>query len=158
MAEVQTPDMTTTKKLPKLWLPILRLVAWYPIQSAGSANTATTRFMQIFFTQVFGNKGSIKIERETEKIMFARTSSILARLLMLGAALSSGIALVGAQNTTNPQLIPQTTVQAPAQSNSANPALPKKMKRTTNEERRAAAARHADRRAAQLRKHHGQVK
>jgi hypothetical protein len=112
--------------------------------------------MQGFFTQVFGSKGSKKIERETEKIMFART--FLTRFLLVGVALSGGIALVGAQNTTNPQLIPQTTVQAPAQSNSANSALPKKMKRTTNEQRRAAAARHADRRAAQLRKHHGQVK
>jgi hypothetical protein len=91
--------------------------------------------------------------------MVARTFVILSRLLLVGAALSGGVALVGAQTATNPQFIPQTTVQAPAQSNSANsPLLPKKMKRTTNEERRAAAARHADRRAAQLRKHHGQVK
>jgi hypothetical protein len=91
--------------------------------------------------------------------MFARTFVILSRLLLVGAALSGGIALVGAQTTTIPQAPAQTTVQAPAQSNSANSTLlPQKMKRTTNEERRAAAARHADRRAAQLRKHHGQVK
>ena len=116
-------------------------------------------FMQVFFMQVFGSKGSKEIERETEKIMVARTFVILSRLLLVGAALCGGIGLVGAQNTTNPQSIPQTSVQAPAQSNSANSnAFPKKMKRTTNEERRAAAARHADRRAAQLRKHHGQVK
>ncbi len=91
--------------------------------------------------------------------MVARLFVILSRLLLLGAVLCGGIALVGAQTTTNPQFIPQTTVQAPAQSKSANsPLLPKKMKRTTNDMRRAAAARHADRRAAQLRKHHGQVK
>jgi hypothetical protein len=108
---------------------------------------------------IFGSKSSKEIERETEKIMVARTFVTLSRLLLVGVALSGGVALVGAQTATNPQFIPQTTVQAPAQSNNANsPLLPKKMKRTTNEERRAAAARHADRRAAQLRKHHGQVK
>jgi hypothetical protein len=91
--------------------------------------------------------------------MIRRTCLTLTRVVLILAALCWGIALVGAQTTTNPQFIPQTTVQAPAQSQSANsPLLPKKMKRTTNEERRAAAARHADRRAAQLRKHHGQVK
>lgn len=91
--------------------------------------------------------------------MVARTFVILSRLLWVGVVLCGGIGLAGAQNTTNPPFIPQTTVQTPAQSQSANTnSLPQKMKRTTNEERRAAAARHADRRAAQLRKHHGQVK
>jgi hypothetical protein len=91
--------------------------------------------------------------------MIRRTCLTLTRVVLILAALCGGIALVGAQTTTNPQFIPQTTVQAPAQSKSANSTLlPQKMKRTTNEERRKAAARQADRRAAQLRKHHGQVK
>jgi high-affinity K+ transport system ATPase subunit B len=64
-----------------------------------------------------------------------------------------------AQTASNAQVPSQKTTQAPAQAKSADSNLfPKKMKRTTNEERRAAAARHADRRAAELRKHHGQVK
>jgi len=127
--------------------------------SAGSPEAVTIRFIQVFFMQIFGSKSSKEMERETEKIMVARTFVILSRLLLIVAALCGGIALVGAQTTTNPQFIPQTTVQAPAQSKSANsPLLPQKMKRTTNDMRRAAAARHADRRAAQLRKHHGQVK
>jgi hypothetical protein len=83
----------------------------------------------------------------------------ILRRLFITALLFVGFVQVGAQTTTNPQFIPQTTVQAPAQSKSANSTLfPQKMKRTTNEERRKAAARQADRRAAQLRKHHGQVK
>ena len=103
-------------------------------------------------------QSSKEMERETENIMVARTFVILSRLLLLVAVLSGGIALVGAQTATNSQASVQTA-QTPAQSPRANSAgLPKKMKRTTNEERRAAAARHADRRAAQLRKHHGQVK
>jgi hypothetical protein len=119
----------------------------------------TIKFMEFLFIQVFGGKSSKEIERKTEKTMVARTFVILSRLLLVGAALCGGIGLAGAQNTTNPPFIPQTTVHAPAQSRSASAgALPQKMKRTTNEERRAAAARHADRRAAQLRKHHGQVK
>ena len=90
--------------------------------------------------------------------MVARTLVMLSRVLLVGAALSGGIFLVGAQTTTNLQA-PAQTVQAPAQSQSANaPLLPQRMKRTTNDMRRAAAARHADRRAAHLRKHHGQVK
>jgi hypothetical protein len=91
--------------------------------------------------------------------MVARTLVILSRLLLVGAALSWGIALVGAQTTTNSQAPAQTTVQAPAQSKGANPApAPAKMGRTTNEQRWAAAATHADRRAANVRKHHGKVK
>jgi hypothetical protein len=65
MVEVQAPDMTTIKKLPQLWLPILRfffvLVAGRPVesdsmlptakfQSPGSANAVTTRFMHVFLT------------------------------------------------------------------------------------------------------------
>lgn len=125
----------------------------------GPQYAVTIKFMHFFFIQVFGGKSSKKIESKTEKIMVARTFVILSRLLLVGAVLGGGIGLAGAQNTTNPPFIPQTTVPAPAQSRSASAgALPQKMKRTTNEERRAAAARHADRRAAQLRKHHGQVK
>lgn len=80
--------------------------------------------------------------------MIRRTCLSFTRVALILAALCWGIALVGAQTTTNPQFIPQTTVQAPAQSPGANSAaLPKKMKRTTNEERKAAAARNTERRA-----------
>lgn len=174
VAELQAPDMTTIKKLPQLWLPILRFFPALAVstqsnripcfRSSGcSPQASLTRSpsssCRSLFMQIFGSKRSKEIERETEKIMVARTFVILSRLLLLVAALSGGIALVGAQTATNPQAPVQTTAQAPAQSPGANSAgFPKKMKRTTNEERRAAAVRHADRRAAQLRRHHGQVK
>jgi hypothetical protein len=62
--------------------------------------------------------------------MAARTFAILSRLLLVVSALSGGIALVGAQSPS-----PNSTL------------APQKMKRTTNEERKAAAARNAERRA-----------
>jgi hypothetical protein len=174
VAEAQAPDMTTIKKLPQLWLPILRFFPASAVSTQSnripcfrssrcSPHASVTRSpsssCRSLFMQVFGSKTSKEIERETEKIMVARTFVTLSRLLLVGAVLSGGIVLVGAQTATNPQAPVQTTAQAPAQSPGANSgAFPKKMKRTTNEERRAAAARHADRRAAQLRKHHGQVK
>jgi hypothetical protein len=141
MTEVQAPDMTTIKKLPQLWLPILRL---FPALAVGAPSNRlprfrspsfsprapltpfTIQFMQVFFMQVFGSKGSKEIAREAEKIMVARTLVILSRLLLVGAALCGGIALVGAQATTNPQSIPQTTAQAPVQSKSANSSLLRK--------------------------------
>ena len=64
-----------------------------------------------------------------------------------------------AQKTNQSQAPAQNAPQAPAQSNSANATRgPEQMRGTTSAHRWAAAAKHADRRAAEVRKHHGKVK
>jgi hypothetical protein len=83
--------------------------------------------------------------------MIRRTCLTLTRVVLILAALSWSMAQNNAQNTNQPQ--------APAQSNSAKATPgPQQMRGTTNAHRWAAAANHADRRAAQVRKHHGKVK
>ena len=80
--------------------------------------------------------------------MIWRTCLTLTRVVLILAAFCWGIAQNNSQNSNQSQ--------APAQSKSAKG--PQQMRGTTNAHRWAAAANHADRRASQVRKHHGKVK
>ena len=118
-------------------------------RSYGRAEAVTVQYVLWVLMQV--RRCPKRNERqERERIMVARTLVALIRLALVGAALSGGINLAGAQ-TVNPQTSPAAGVQAPAQSKSAK--APKKMRGTTNEMRRAAAVRNAERQAAHARKH-----
>lgn len=72
---------------------------------------------------------------------------IFLRVTTVFLLLFLGVCQVGAQTKQ------KTKKQGPMPPNT-----PQKMQRTTNAQRWAAAAHHADRRAAHVRKHHGQVK
>jgi hypothetical protein len=91
--------------------------------------------------------------------MIRRTCLTLTRVALILAALCWGMAQNNPQNTNQSQAPAQAKAQAPAQSSSANaPRGPEQMRGTTNDHRWAAAAKHADHRAAEVRKHHGKVK
>ena len=91
--------------------------------------------------------------------MFRRTCLTLTRVALILAPLYWGVAQSNTQNTPESQAPGQAKVQAPAQSSRANaPRRPEQMGGTTNDHRWAAAAKHADHRAAEVRKHHGKVK
>jgi hypothetical protein len=63
------------------------------------------------------------------------------------------------QNTNQPQAPAQSSAQAPAQPSGAKAnSGPQYMQGTKNVHRWAAAAKQADHRAAEVRKHHGKVK
>ena len=80
-------------------------------------------------------------------------------LLLILALLFCELTPSLAQTASNAQVPPQKTTQAPAQSKKLPPATePSQMRGTTSDHRWAAAANHADRRAARIRKHPQGVK
>ncbi len=91
--------------------------------------------------------------------MIRRTCLTLTRVVLILAALCWGVAQNNRQNANQPQAPAQQTAQTTAQSNSAKATPgPEQMRGTTSAHRWAATAKHADRRAAEVRKHHGKVK
>jgi hypothetical protein len=91
--------------------------------------------------------------------MDLRTSFGILRWLLVLALLFCGMTLSLAQTANNAQAPQQKTTQIPGQSKKSPPATePSQMRGTTSEHRWAAAANHADRRAAHIRKHQRGVK
>jgi hypothetical protein len=85
--------------------------------------------------------------KETTTMRSRSFVAIFLRVMTIFLLLFLGVCEVGAQSkqkSKKPSPMP--------------PSTPQTMKRTTNAQRWAAAAHHADRRAAHIRKHHGQVK
>lgn len=88
-----------------------------------------------------------------------RTPCGILRWLLVFALLFCGMSLSLAQSANNAQVPQQKTTPIPAQPKKSPPATePSQMRGTTSEHRWAAAANHADRRAAHIRKHQREVK